>query len=126
MTKNPLGSTRVTRAARVVVKPVWRVVWPSPSSLELPETPARLAQGPAAFVMPAKAVIELDVLDWREVLVTPLAAAETDSETSTVSVSFSWLARTSRPRSVRREAGVQMEPGEAGGPALPVRVASSI
>ena len=79
---------------------------------------ARLAQGPVARVKPASAGMVLFAAEAREVLVTPVTPAETCSATSTVTMSSTWRARTSLPRSSRREAGVQMEPGVETGPAL--------
>src|SRR5205823_10012946 len=68
------------------------------------------------------------VEDWRWVLVVPFEAAEACSTTSTVTMSSTSVARRSRPRSVKRDDGVQIEPGEENGsfvvPAL--RRASSI
>ena len=72
--------------------------------------------------------MELLVEDWRWVLETPLAAAEACSTTSTVTRSSTCAARRSRPRSVRRDAGVQIDPGEETGSAAPfeLRRASSM
>ena len=114
-TRPPLGSTWVTRAVRVVVRVVVRLVVPWPLSCVSPETLARLASGPVALVTPASAVIEFLVLEVRCVLVVPVVTAEACSATTMVSMSSTWLARTSRAASARRDPASQMEPGVAAG-----------
>ena len=64
--------------------------------------------------MPARALIEFLVLEARDVLVAPVATAEACSATTMVSTSSTWLARTSRAASARREPDTQMAPGVAG------------
>ena len=94
----------------VVVIVVWRLVVPEPSRLWLPDTLARLASGPVAFVMPASAATELVALLLRCVLVAPVETAEADSATTMVTRSFTWLAFRSRPRSANCALGVQSDP----------------
>src|ERR1035441_37075 len=71
---------------------------------------ARLASGPVAFVMPARAATELVALLLRWVLVVPVETAEADSATTIVTMSFTWLAFKSRPRSANCAPGVQSDP----------------
>ena len=61
----PLGSTPETRAVSVVEITTSRLVVPWPASCVSPLTPARLASGPAALVMPASALTEFLVLEVR-------------------------------------------------------------
>ncbi len=124
-TRAPLGSTCTTRAVSVVVRVVVRLVVPWPLSWVLPETLARLATRPAVPVKPASAAIEFCVLLARCVLVAPVATADACSLTTMVSRSSTWLARTSRARSARRELGIQMEPGVAA-PASAERASASL
>ena len=113
----PLGSTPETRAVSVVEMTTSRLVVPCPASCVSPLTPARLASGPAALVMPARALTEFFVLEVRAVLVVPLVTAEALSTTRTVIMSSIWLALTSRAASARRDPGAQMPPGVAAGAA---------
>ena len=57
--------------------------------------------------------MEFLVLEVRAVLVAPVATAEACSATTMVSTSSTWLARTSRAASARREPAIQMAPGVA-------------
>src|ERR1017187_7851830 len=109
--KPPLGSTWVTRAVSVVDRVVVRLVVPWPLIWVLPAMFARLASAPVALVMPARAAMLFWVLEARCVLVLPVLTAEACSATTTVSTSSTWLARTSRAASARREPASQMEPG---------------
>ena len=59
--------------------------------------------------------MEFVVLETREVLVAPVTTAEACSATTMVMMSSTWLARTSRAASARRELDIQMAPGVAGG-----------
>ena len=56
---SPPGSTPTTRAVRLVLITVVRLMLPSPFRVELPERLARLASGPVALVTPASAVMVL-------------------------------------------------------------------
>ena len=103
----------MTRAVRVVVRVVSRLVVPWPSSDDWPEAPARLAQGPAALVTPASAVTELLAFELRAVLVAPVAVAVDCSLTRIVTMSSTWLARRSRAPSASRDEGDHIEPGDA-------------
>src|ERR1035438_2085380 len=111
----PLGSTAETRAVSVVVITTPRLVEPWPLSCVLPVTPARLAHGPVALVMPARALIEFAVLELRPVFVVPETTAEAFSTTRMVIMSSIWLALRSRAASARREPGAQIPPEAAGG-----------
>src|SRR5579871_3041061 len=91
---------------------VWRLVVPCPSSDWEPEAPARFASAPVAFVTPASAVMELLALEVRAVFVAPVTLAVDCSLTTMVTISSTWLARTSRAASDRRDEGDQVEPGE--------------
>ena len=95
----------------VVVMEVWRLVVPEPFSCMLALQVGQVGQGAVGLVvLRPRAATEFVSLDLRCVLVTPLATAEADSATTMVTRSFTWLARTSRPRSAKGEAGVQMAP----------------
>src|ERR1039458_5046988 len=111
----PLGNTLETRAVSVVVITTPRLVVPWPLSCVLPVTPARLAHGPVALVMPASALTEFAVLEARAVFVVPEATALAFSTTRMVIMSSIWLALTSRAASARREPGAQIPPGAAAG-----------
>src|SRR5688572_11239181 len=110
-TRYPLGRTLVTRAVRVAVRMLSRLVAPCPSSEVELETLARSARrafaGPNAEVMPALTP------DCRELLVLPLAAAEARSETRIVIRSSIWLARKSRATSPSGAEGLHSDPAEA-------------
>src|SRR5690348_12724586 len=95
----------------VVVIWVDREVVPWPFNCDCVFSPARFASAPVALVGPATAEILLFKVDWRCVLVVPCATAEAVSETTTVTRSSTWLARTSLPRSIRCEEGAHNEPG---------------
>src|ERR1051326_8618242 len=103
----PFGRTCVTCALSAAVMVVCRVVAPCPFNWDCVFTPARLAHGPAARVSPPAAVTELDRVDWRPVLTLPLATALAFSETRTVTMSPTRLARRSIARPVNRDSGDQ-------------------
>lgn len=88
-----------------------RLVVPCPASSVSPEVPSKLASAPVALVTPAKALMLLAVLLLRDVAVTPLLTADADSETTIVTTSSTWLARTSRAASASRDPATQIEPG---------------
>src|ERR1017187_8446098 len=123
--KPPLGSTWVTRAVSVVDRVVVRLVVPWPLIWVLPAMFARLASAPVALVMPARAAMLFWVLEARCVLVLPVLTAEACSATTTVSTSSTWLARTSRAASARREPASQMEPGVVAADAAERRASAS-
>ena len=90
---------------------VLRDVDPSPSRVVEPVTLARLASAPLGLFFPIRLVMELLVLEFREVFVWPVETADAFSATTMVTKSSTLLARTSRPRSARRDDGDQSEPG---------------
>src|ERR1051326_301599 len=110
----PFGRTCVTCALKVAVMVVCRVVAPCPFSWDCVLTPARFAHGPVAFVKPPAAVIELESVDCRDVLTLPLARALAFSETATVTMSPTRLARRSIASAVNRESGDHRDPGDVG------------
>jgi len=75
---------------------------------------ARFTSDPPGGLIPARLLTELTALEARDVLVTPVDTADACSATTMVSTSSTWLARTSRAASAKREPACQIEPGEAG------------
>src|SRR5579864_6553023 len=126
ITRYPLDSTCVTRAVRVVVRVMSRLVVADPSSAFFPDRFARLAQGPPARTLPPKAPIDAVALEARADLVAPLDTAEALSATRMVTESSTRLARSSRVRSTSGAPADQIEPGAAPAGAAAPRRASWI
>src|SRR5579863_1666423 len=110
-TRKPFGSSRATRAVRLVVRAVVRDVEPEPLSSISFAVLARFASAPLEDVNPARAVMELFTLDLRDVCVAPVDTAEACSATMMVTTSSTWLAFRSRARSPIVDEISHVEPG---------------
>src|ERR1700722_13413043 len=92
-----------------------REVVPEPFNVCVLAVFKRFVNAPPALLGPSRDEILLVAEEAREVCVAPVATADADSLTTMVTRSSTCAARTSLPRSVRREADVKSEPEEATG-----------
>lgn len=111
-TRFPFGNTWVTRAERVVLKVLPRLVVPCPCSCWSPVIVARFARGPAEFITPASEDTLDFAEDFRWVFVVPVAVADARSRTTIVTMSSMRPARISLTASASWPVGENNDPVE--------------